>query len=94
MFFTYSHDILATKLPPQFYDNIRQTIDAYCTLWGDPDSLVRFPNDAACRAVIQRVKPKLVPHFDKETQGMYKADVCRVAAMYEEGDTTLMSTLR
>jgi mannosyltransferase OCH1-like enzyme len=49
------------------------------------DATVRFLDDDACRAVIERVEPKLVPHFDEETQGMYKADVCRVAALYEEG---------
>ena len=85
MFFTYAHDILATKSPPHFEANIRHTIDAYRTLWGEPDAPVRFLDDDACRAVIERVEPKLVPHFDKETQGMYKADVCRVAALYEEG---------
>ncbi|GMI24670.1 hypothetical protein TeGR_g13997 [Tetraparma gracilis] len=89
MFFTFSHDILATEWLqldlPHFYANIRHTIDAYRGLWGEPDATVRFLDDDACRAVIERVEPKLVPHFDKETQGMYKADVCRVAALYEEG---------
>ena len=55
----------------------------YRTLWGEPN--VRFLDDDACRAVIKRIKHKLVPHFDKEPQGKYEADVCRVAALYEEG---------
>jgi len=41
--------------------------------------------DDDCCALLQRVEPKLVPHFDREKKGAYKADICRVAALFEEG---------
>jgi len=84
MFFTYAHNILLTKAPEMYYDNVQHTIAEYRQAWGEPEAPVRFLDDADCRAILQRVEPRLVPHFDT-TRGMHKADICRVAALYEEG---------
>jgi mannosyltransferase OCH1-like enzyme len=33
---------------------------------------------------LSRTEPRLIKHFEKE-QGMYKADICRVAELYQNG---------
>ena len=80
--FTYKHDILQTKEPKLFYDNVVNTRDAYISAWGnDPAAQVYFLDDDGCRKHIEQAEPKLLHHFDNEKQGMYKADICRIAAL-------------
>lgn len=83
--FTYKHDLLETPTPETYAKNVNNTIQRYRAAWGRPGARVRFLDDAACRATIHRVEPRLLRWFDDEPQGMYKADVCRLAALYEEG---------
>ena len=85
MFFTYAHNILHTKAPQQFYDNVQHTIAEYREAWEEPEAPVRFLDNDDCRALLRRVEPILVQHFDREKEGMYKADICRVAALIEVG---------
>lgn len=53
-----------------------------------PESSVRFLNDDDC---LQSIRASLGPdtnlttYFTKEERGMYKADICRGAALYETG---------
>lgn len=53
-----------------------------------PESSVRFLSDEDCvnsiRATLGK-ETKLVEYFNKEEKGMYKADICRGAALYETG---------
>jgi hypothetical protein len=52
------------------------------------ESTVRFLNDDDCKNSIRATlgeDTKLIDYFDKETHGMYKADICRGAALYETG---------
>ena len=51
-----------------------------------PDAHVYFYTDDDCIASLHRIgMPELIPFFEKEKQGMYKADLCRGAALYEHG---------
>mmetsp|Transcript_2778 Transcript_2778/g.8168 ORF Transcript_2778/g.8168 Transcript_2778/m.8168 type:complete len:366 (+) Transcript_2778:122-1219(+) len=80
--FTYKHNIVQTKEPKLFYDNVVNTRDAYLFAWdNDPSARVYFLDDDECRKFIEQAEPKLLDHFNKEKQGMYKADICRIAAL-------------
>lgn len=46
---------------------------------------VKFYTDEACQASLQRVFPALVPYFQAEPAGMFKADICRGSILYETG---------
>ncbi len=46
---------------------------------------VLFWTDEDCIASLNRTRPKLVPYFKAETEGMYKADMCRGTALLEHG---------
>lgn len=87
--FTY-HTNLLTVPAEQLADDedraLSQNVQQIVSL--HPESTVRFLNDDDCRASIRATlgdDTKLVEYFDKETHGMYKADICRGAALYETG---------
>jgi hypothetical protein len=44
-----------------------------------------FLTDDGCIQSLHRVYPSLVPYFKNESMGMYKADICRGSALYENG---------
>lgn len=46
---------------------------------------IRFLTDEDCLLSLQNVYPSLIPFFLNETQGMFKADICRGSALYETG---------
>ena len=53
-----------------------------------PESTVHFLNDQDCLAsIIDTLGPdtNLTKYFTQETHGMYKADICRGAALYQTG---------
>ena len=83
--FTYKESLLETKKPFLFYNNVQRTIRTYREAWGEADAPVWFLNDTDCRAAIYAAKPELVPYFDHEVHGSWKADICRVAALYLTG---------
>ena len=85
LLFTYKHNILETKDPPALYDNVVKTIKMYREAWGEPDAPVWFLDDDDCRACIYAAKPRLLSYFDREIDGSWKADICRVAALYLTG---------
>jgi hypothetical protein len=86
LLFTYKSNILETKEPPLFYDNVLKTIKMYREAWGEPDAPVWFLDDDDCRAAIySSAKPHLLTYFDREINGAYKADICRLAALYLTG---------
>jgi len=51
----------------------------------EEDSDVWFLDNNDCRQVLHRVKPALERFFLAETSGSFKSDLCRVAALYEQG---------
>jgi len=85
--FTHYVDLLsnATFSDPEDYalsDNVRNTIELH------PTARVRFLTDEDCVASIVKVMgpdSQLPNYFRTETRGMYKADICRGAALYETG---------
>jgi hypothetical protein len=83
--FTYKTNLLKTKDPPRFYDNVQKTIRTYREAWGEPDAPVWFLDDDDCRAAIYATKPALLAFFDREIDGSWKADMCRVAALQLTG---------
>lgn len=46
---------------------------------------VWFLNDIACLEIINTTEPELITHFQNEPQGKYRADICRVVALYQKG---------
>jgi hypothetical protein len=85
LLFTYKSKLLETKDPPLLYKNVENTIKMYREAWGEPDAPVWFLDDGDCRSAIYAAKPNLVTYFDREPHGAWKADICRVAALYLTG---------
>ena len=85
LIFTSKHNILESKEPPIFYDNIQHTIQQYRKAWGEPNAPVWFLNDTECRDVVREANSSLLAFFDMEKKGPYKSDICRVAALYLKG---------
>jgi mannosyltransferase OCH1-like enzyme len=85
LIFTYKHNLLETKAPLKLYENVQTTIRKYREAWGEHDAPVWFLNDTDCRSAIYATQPKLLPYFDREVHGSWKADICRVAALYLTG---------
>jgi len=72
--------------------NVRHSIDVHknhrsaATLGEDEEELkVLFWTDDDCIQSLERTRPNLVSHFKMETEGMYKADICRGTALLEHG---------
>lgn len=85
LYFTHKTNILETEDPPFIYDNVMNTIEAYRGLWKEPTADVVFLDDDMCREKIKASEPRLLSWFNREKLGMYKADICRVAALYLAG---------
>ena len=85
LYFTYKHNVLTTKEPIHIYDNVMHTIADYRRLWGEPEAPVVFLDDDMCREKISATEPRLLQWFNAEPLGMYKADICRVSALYLTG---------
>jgi len=85
LYFTHKDNILETKDPLFIYDNVLHTIEEYRRLWQEPSAPVVFLDDDMCREKIQATDPRLLSWFNSEKLGMYKADICRVAALYLTG---------
>mmetsp|Transcript_13926 Transcript_13926/g.21388 ORF Transcript_13926/g.21388 Transcript_13926/m.21388 type:complete len:334 (-) Transcript_13926:87-1088(-) len=94
--FTYKHNILETREPKHFYDNIHNIARKYKTGWAsagsenksgvaDEDVKIYFLDDQACISNITAAYQDLVPHFHAEKSGAFKADICRLAFLYLYG---------
>jgi len=80
LIFTYKTYIL----PDHLSSNVNNTVQLYTQQWGQSVE-TEFLDDGDCREYLRRVEPRLVAHFNAERHGMYKADICRIAALYEIG---------
>jgi hypothetical protein len=49
------------------------------------DGSVLFFDDGDCLEIIRKIEPRLVLPFELETEGKYKGDICRLAALYAYG---------
>jgi hypothetical protein len=101
LWFTYSNNILETKEPKQYYDNVLNSIDKYAASFlqkqkaSPPDAMnkvddnhqvrVTCMDDAYCETLIYHVAPLLTTFFLTEMNGSFKGDICRVAALYKFG---------
>ena len=67
--------------------NVRHSIEIHNqTTDNEEEELkVLFWTDDDCIASLERTRPKLIPYFKAETEGMYKADICRGTALLEHG---------
>lgn len=66
--------------------NVQHSIDIHNRSSSKEDQLqVLFWTDQDCIESLQRTRPTLVPHFETEREGMYKADICRGTALLEHG---------
>jgi hypothetical protein len=83
--FTYKHNLFEKKTPTLLYENVQSTIRKYREAWGELDAPVWFLDDSDCRSAIYATQPKLLTYFDRELHGSWKADICRVAALYLTG---------
>jgi hypothetical protein len=64
--------------------NARQTVALYRDFWEEPAAEVVFLTDIDCIRVLNATEPRLLKYFKKE-EGMYKADMCRVADLLLHG---------
>jgi hypothetical protein len=89
LWFTYKDNILETKEPNHLYENVLNTIAKYNESFRDQgydeEFQVKALNDSDCAQLIEEAYPSLVPHFLDEQTGMYRGDICRVAALYLHG---------
>jgi mannosyltransferase OCH1-like enzyme len=89
MWFTYKHNILKTKEPQHYYENVLKTIHAYQTEWNDTNARVFFLTDDDCMSLMRRVdkreRTRLATAFSREEKGPLKSDLCRLAALYLHG---------
>jgi hypothetical protein len=85
LLFTYCTNLLREKLPSLLYENVNATVHAYRQAWQEPDAPVWFLTDRECEKAIAKVRPHMLPLFLRERRGSYKADICRIAALYWTG---------
>ncbi|KAL7535039.1 hypothetical protein ACHAWF_005035, partial [Thalassiosira exigua] len=89
LIFTYHTDLLSTPESDMKDDEdvaLSQNVKEIVAL--HPGSTVRFLDDDDCRSSIRAAlgpDTNLTSYFDKEEKGMFKADICRGAALYETG---------
>jgi len=87
--FTYHTNLLTTptsQLNDSEDRSLSQNVQQITAL--HPESTIRFLNDDDCLQSIQAtlgMDTNLTKYFQRETHGMYKADICRGAALYETG---------
>lgn len=92
LIFTYTKDLIKAHDSSLSTEERALKANVHHTISLHPSSKVNFFTDDDCLASIRRIM-KLVPHklkdldtyFIRENQGMYKADMCRGAALYELG---------
>jgi hypothetical protein len=85
LLFTYKHNILETKEPSAYYENVQNTIRKYRQAWKEPNATVVFLDDVECLALIKQHEPRLVRPYQQELYGAYKGDICRMVALYQTG---------
>lgn len=85
LIFTYKYNLLTRMEPEYLYKNVMNTIAKYKEAWNDQSVSVLFLDDSECLALVQQVVPRLVEPFQHETYGAYKADICRLVALYVYG---------
>lgn len=84
--FTYKRDLLnepIENLADEEEIVLKRNVE-HSIQMNDPSRTI-FLTDGDCIESLRRVLPELVPHFRKESKGMFKADICRGSALWEHG---------
>ena len=90
LIFTYHTNLLTTPeadLAKGDEEDVALSKNVQSIISLHPGSSVRFLTDKDCLESIRKVLPdtNLTTYFTNENHGMYKADICRGAALYETG---------
>lgn len=86
LIFTHYRDLLVEKSSLTDEEEIVLAANIQKVIRLHPKSTtVRFLTDKQCIESLQKTYPSLIPYFQKEEQGMFKADICRGSALYETG---------
>ena len=90
LIFTYHTNLLTTPeadLAKGDEEDVALSKNVQSIISLHPGSSVRFLTDKDCLESIRKVLPdtNLTTYFTNEKHGMYKADICRGAALYETG---------
>ena len=85
LWFTYKDDLLKTKEPTHYYENVMKTINAYRKAWGDPNAEANVLSDDDCSKILDQINKDLNKIFKEETEGAYKGDICRLGVLYLYG---------
>jgi len=80
---TRYHNI--SEFPRLVRENIDNTIKIYSDHWNETNVSIWFLGAEQCERVIQAQSPDLLRFYHNETFGPYKSDICRVAALYQQG---------
>jgi mannosyltransferase OCH1-like enzyme len=73
------------KLPINFADNVVEIIDTYRKAWNNPDAPATILGDFECEQLVAKYEPRLTKFYKAERQGMYRSDMCRIAALFGGG---------
>lgn len=84
LWFTYEHDILKTKKPRYYHNNIQKTVDAYDKLWNWIPPY-RVLDHEACVEIIEDFNPALRIAFEHDKHDVNKVDLCRAAVLFQQG---------
>ena len=68
-----------------FHSNQNLTKSETNKLTEEQLQIVTYLNNKSCIEILKQTEPRLVPHFDDEIYGKYKADICRIAELYMRG---------
>ena len=88
LWFTYKIDILKSKKPPQYFQNVGNSIDKYAEGFlkrNITNIHATCMDDEYCEMLIDHVSPMLTKFFKLELNGSFKGDICRIAALYKFG---------
>lgn len=89
LIFTHSTNLLTNSTGINMTaENLALQRNVQNTIRLHPNATVRFLTDLDCIKSITNVmgvESPLIQFFQRETQGMFKADICRGAALYETG---------
>jgi len=73
------------SIPSPFKENVQHTIDTYRNFWKNQETIVEYLGDEACKKVIAKVEDRLTIHYLNEKKGQNKANICRIATLYDKG---------
>jgi hypothetical protein len=59
-----------------------------------PYVTIDFLTDTECRDLITQAEPRLLEHFNKETAGEFRSDICRIADLYLKGGYYMDNDMR